>query len=144
VAGDLQVKAKLVFILLLSLPPVGLTLALIYYIFQLPLETLVFTVPGIVAYLIFSFCTGIFIDLKRPYFSSIRTEWQNNNIVIAFVVQTFCLAVVGLIAWTAALLGMSPFAVALLVIELVAAADLFILPRLFRYANRRYLSGIEA
>jgi ABC-2 type transport system permease protein len=145
--GAQAVKAKLIFLLLLALLPAALLLVVIYLFLGFPAETLVYSVPGIISFLIFSFCVSIYFDLRRPAFSRMRpvqaVRW-NANTVTAFALQATSLAGFGFIAWLLSAAGMNPFAVAIFVVEIIAAIDLIVFPRLLSYAGRRYEYELEA
>ncbi len=143
--GALQVKAKFLFLLLLSLPPAGLAVSLVYAVFRVPAETLVCTVPGVAAYFTLSVTVGLFLDLRRPGIARsggfIR---QSPSTVLAAAAGAVALAFLGFVAGGALAAGMSPLAVGFLAVVLLTAADIALVPRLFRYARRRYAGGLEA
>jgi hypothetical protein len=144
VDGGVQAKAKVLFLLLLSLPPAILTLTLIYVLFPVPLETLVCAVPGLAAYLLFSITIGLLFDYRRPVLQTSRPVFrQNANTVMTLAVETALLSLLGVLCGGALLVGVSPLAAAFLCVQVLILIDLVILPRLFRYAARRHRQGWE-
>jgi hypothetical protein len=143
--GALQLKAKLAFLLCLSLPPSGLALALVYLLFPVPLETLVCAVPGVAAFLVFSVSAGLYLDLRRPSFSRGPSLFgQNTAAVLALAAEAATLAILGAVAAGALAAGCGALAAGFLCVTLLAAADILLLPRLFRYASARYARELEA
>ncbi|MBN2350962.1 MAG: hypothetical protein JXD23_00225 [Spirochaetales bacterium] len=143
--GALQIKAKFYFLLLLSLPPAALAMSLVYVVFRVPAETLVCAVPGAAAYFVLSVTGGLFLDLRRPGTAPPgRFIRQTPSTVLAAAAGAAALAVLGFVAGGALEAGMSPLAAGFLVVVVLAAVDMAIVPRLFRYARRRYAGGLEA
>jgi ABC-2 type transport system permease protein len=145
VDGAFQTKARFAFLLLLSLPPAALSLALVYLLFPVRPETLVCAVPGVIAFFVFSIAVGMFLDLRRASFPrGGQPLAQNSAAVLALAIAVAALALLGAITAFALAVGLSPLAAGFLAVTLLAAADIVLLPRLFRYAGRRYAGGLEA
>ncbi len=146
VSGRDQVKAKLALHALLFLPAYLLDVGIVYAVFRLPMDALVYLIPAGPIFLIAGFMAGIFLDLKRPLlkWSHPQQAMKQNTNVVGGMGGVFCLvAILG--APSAALLlhGFDPFLLGCLIPVVPLFLDIILLPRLLAFADRQYGGGLE-
>ncbi|MBN1525839.1 MAG: hypothetical protein JW904_15280 [Spirochaetales bacterium] len=141
VSGRVQIQAKLLLHILVAAPSYALSAGLLYFIFALPLETLVVTIPAIIGFCLFSFCSSMLFELRRPDLSFLRQGTgmsPRSNVFVASMLQLILVAAAGSLAYAVTLLGMSVVMTGLLVTEMVIIIDFFLLRKVFSDAERLY------
>ncbi|RPJ05019.1 MAG: hypothetical protein EHM28_12945 [Spirochaetaceae bacterium] len=142
VAGRVQVKAKLVFHLLLSLPSVVLSLGAIYLMFGLPAESLVLVIPSVLLFFIMSFCLSMGIEFHSAFRSGNHAGMSASRLLQTLpknMSQVPAAIFLAGIAWLCIIAGMSPVFTGVMLMEMLLCADVFLVNRLFANADSFYL-----
>jgi ABC-2 type transport system permease protein len=146
VAGREQLKAKLALHLLLFLPAYLVDLGIVYVLFKLPLNGLVFLIPAGPIFQVFGFMAGVFFDLKRPILKWTHPQQAMKSNMNAIVGMTGIFTLVVALAVPSFLIlrrGFDPFLLGCLACVVPLALDIALLPRIFSYADKQYGGGLE-
>ncbi len=141
VSGSRQIKAKLIFSLILFLPAWYLNMTILIIVLKIPPVNLAYLITAGPAVIILGFIAGIHIDLSRPVLGWNHPQQamkQNMNVPIN---MGFSILITGVLAGTGILLniaGIGVLSAGLITAALAGAADFILMPRLFKYADRRY------
>jgi hypothetical protein len=142
----MHLAAKLLFHLLLFFPAYLVDLAIVYALFGLPPLSLLFMVPGGLAFQVLGFMTGIFFDLRRPYVKWTHPQQAMKSNINAGAGIGVSLGFIAAFAAPAAFLlarGISPFLIGCGIALAAIVLDLILLPRLLGFADRQYGGGLE-
>ena len=142
ISGRIQVKAKMFFHVLLFLSSWYLNLLLIMLILKLPVIHLVYLVPAGPAVILLGFAASIHIDLSRPVLNWTHPQQamkQNMNVPIGMGFGMLVTA--GLLLPAAGLyfLGVGPVITGLILTCEAAVIDTILIPKIFNYADKRYI-----
>jgi ABC-2 type transport system permease protein len=146
VPGREQVKAKLMVHLSLLLPAYLLNVALVMVFFRLPPAMLLFLVPAGPVFQVYSFCTCIYFDMKRPILSWTHPQQAIKNNLNSMIGPAGMMALMAALAVPSVpllLSGFDPFLLCCLVLVVPLILDFLLLPRVFAYADRQYGGGLE-
>jgi ABC-2 type transport system permease protein len=146
VPGRVQVRAKLVFHLLLFTSAYLADLVLVWVLFRFPLISLAYMVPGGIALQVAAFSVSIFFDLKRPILNWTHPQQaMKNNMNALSGIGTSAALAVGATA-PFALLSMStlqPLVAGCLSAAVSVILAAILLPRVLAFADRQYAGGLE-
>ncbi len=140
--GSMQIRAKMYFHLILFVSSWFLNLVILMLILDIPAINLFYLVPAGPAVILLGFITGIHIDLSRPVLNWTHPQQamkQNMNVLTGMGFGILTLAGVMLpsagLYFISGNILLSGFAAA----ATAAIIDFILLPKLFRYSDRRYI-----
>lgn len=141
-----QMKAKLLFQIVLFFPAYLLNMTILMIILKVPVGAAMFIVPGGFGFIILGFLTGISVDLRRPVLTWSHPQQavkQNLNVLVSMGLSVVVIGAHAGIAWLLLKAGMGTtmvgFSIALL--ALFFAALLF--PGVIGYAEKSYGGRLE-
>ena len=142
IGGRVQVKAKMIFHIILFLSSWYLNLLLLTLILKLPAVHLLYLIPAGPAVILLSFAASIHIDLSRPVLNWTHPQQamkQNMNVPIGMGFGLLIAAGLLLPAAGLYLLGVNTLLSGFIITAEAVAADIILMPRIFRYADKRYI-----
>lgn len=146
-SGRTQVWAKLRFHLLILYTAFLVDVAILYLMFQPPWQHLIYILPGGLAFQVLLFIPALWTDLRRPLLTWSHPQEamkQNMNALAAIGYSFGTIGLCAILVWRLLEAGLSPLLCGSLIGGLAAVAAALLLPRLLRYADKRYGKEMEA
>ena len=141
VPGRVQVKAKMLFHLLLFMSSWYINLIILFVFLKIDPVHLLYMIPGAPAVTLFIFIINIKIDMGRPVLKWThpgQAMKQNMNVLLSMGTGLLSFGAVAGAGAGLTIAGAGPLATGLIVTAAMIAADAVLLPKLFNYADRRY------
>ena len=142
VNGSTQVRAKMLFHMLLFIPSWFINLIILFFFLNIPVLHLVYLIPAGPAIILLEFAAAIHIDLARPVLRWTHPQQamkQNMNVLTGMGFGMIVFIAVMLPAAGAYLFGLSTVVAGLCPVIIAAGADFIIIPRILKYSDRRYV-----
>ena len=142
VTGRTQIKAKLIFHLMLFLTSWYINLIILSLILKIPAVHLLYLIPAGPAVVVLEFASMMHIDLSRPVLKWTHPQQamkQNMNVLIGMGFGLIVFASLALPAAGLYFTGLNPVIIGLIITVEAAAADFLLIPKILDYSERRYI-----
>ncbi|MBN2531902.1 MAG: hypothetical protein JXB88_03365 [Spirochaetales bacterium] len=147
VPGKTHMISKLVLYILFYFPVFIIDMIILMFFLKSDVLSLVYMIPGALAFLVFAFIINITIDLIRPVLKwthPMQAVKNNLNVLISLGISFGYLAIFGFSGWAFLwFLNLPPVLFGTGIVLLTGIADILLLPLLFQFAEKRYNGGIE-
>ncbi|NOY08160.1 MAG: hypothetical protein GXP33_04880, partial [Spirochaetes bacterium] len=144
--GNLQIKAKWIFHLLLFYPAYILDAALVYFVLKIPVIDLVYIIPGGFVFITLSFIVNIYFDVKRPLLKWTHPQQamkQNMNVLAGMSFSLLVVVIFGFLSAGLIKLHMDILLTGLVITAAGGTAAIVLFRCLGKYAEHRYGYELE-